>query len=271
MQYFGDIELINGKIINLKVDPVTVLPDFTTDDESRFVYNLTDKTVYYNNGAEWAPLQVASFTSQPLVQSLAGSNWPDPDLWINADYSFNPTPFNNLANISGLTSTDSVFNVIEQLDNALTVFSDIDLNDINQISVSSLEAGQILYFDGVNFVNVKFSDIPDFSLNISLNSLSDVAVSGVPTDNQALFFDSSADKFVNKQWTFRYEQLSPQTVHVVNHNLTQQYCFVSVINPLTFTSITPTSIVYDNGNQLTVNLALSLPAIILVTTIPLQN
>lgn len=262
MQYFGDIELVNGKIINLKVDPVTVLPAFSVDDASRLVY--FDQTLYYNNGDAYVPLQIASESSQPLIDTL-GSNW------INPDYSFNPTPFNNLANISGLTSSDSLFTVIEKLDEALSIFGDINLNDINQISVDNLAAGQILYFDGTNFINVNISQIPDFSLSISLDSLTDVIITGIPSDNEVLVYDSSVAAFINKQTSFVYEQNSAQSIHQVIHNLNQLYCTITVINPLTSTLITDiTSVVFNSPSQLTVTLGSSQPAVIFVTTIPLQ-
>lgn len=262
MQYFGDIELMNGKIINLKVDPVTELPVFSTDDESRLVY--FEQQLYFNNGSGYVPLQIASQSSQPLIDTL-GNNW------INPDYSFNPTPFNNLENISGLTASDSLFTVIQKLDDALTIFGDINLNDINQISVDNLEAGQILYFDGVNFINVNISQIPDFSLSISLDSLTDVIITGIPSDNQILSYDSSVSAFVNKQVSFVYEQNTAQSIHQVIHNLNQLYCSITAINPLTSELITNiTSVVFNSPEQLTVTLGSSQPAIILVTTIPIQ-
>jgi hypothetical protein len=264
MKYIGDIELINGKIINCKVDPVTSLPEFVVGDESRLIYNLDDKQLYYNDGEAYRPLQVASENSQPLIQTLG-------NVWINPDYSFNPVPFNDLAFISGLTANDSLFTVIEKIDQALLEISIIDLNDIQDFNIEDPQAGDIVYFDGLNWINVSLSEIPDFAINISLGGLNDVDLIAIPTDNETIFFSSENNKFINMKWTFRYENLTPNVTHVVTHNLGQTYCAVTVINTNTNTLVTPDSVIFNNGSQLTVNLSSTLPVIILVTTIPIQN
>jgi hypothetical protein len=268
MQYLGDIELINGKIINLKVDPQTGLPEFESSEESRLVYNLVDKQLYYNDGNEWRPLQVASQDAQPLIATLG-------DNWINPDYSFNPTPFNALQFISGLTSTDSLFTVIQKIDDALVDISSIQINDIEGFDVENPQAGDIIYFDGVHFVNVPLSEIPDFAFNIALGSLSDVDIQTVPTLNQTIFFNSETNKFQNAPWSYRYEQNTPQLTHVVNHNLNNVACQVTLIDigvspNVAIPASQISSIQYNNNTQLTVNLNTPKALIILVTTVPFQ-
>lgn len=162
MKYYGDIELVNGKIINFKIDPRETLPESVSDDEGKLIYNLQNKQLYYSTGEEFLPLQVASEDSEPLITSLGRE-------WLNPDYSFNPTPFNNLTFVSGLASTDSLLTVIQKIDQALVEIDDIDLNDINGVNVENPSAGDVLYFDGENWKNVPIGEfggggnVPDLS------------------------------------------------------------------------------------------------------------
>lgn len=275
MKYYGDIELVNGKIINLVVDPVDGIPSFVDTDEARIVYNLNNtdnpKGLYINNGTEYVPFQIASQNTQPLIETL-GTNW------INPDYSFNPSAFNALEFISGLTSNDNLFSVIAQIDEALGKFDTLSINDIETFSVSDPKSGDIIYFDGTNFINTPLSNLPNFGIDIALGNITDVDIATTPTDNQTIFFDHTlttenapSGRFTNKKWAFAYQNLNPQTTHVVTHSLGQRYCAVTVINTSGNTSVVPTSISYDSNAQLTVNLGSSLPVVILVTTIPIQN
>ena len=160
MQYLGDIELVGAEIINLLVDANNGLPAFVTSDESRLVYNLDDHQLYYNNGTAYFPLMVASQNAQPLIETL-GNNW------INPDLSFDPTPFNSLPFISGLTSTDSLFSVIEQLANGLESISSISIDSLAGVAIVSPQVDDILYFDGTNWINAPIDDLPNLTINVS--------------------------------------------------------------------------------------------------------
>ena len=262
MQYIGDIELINGKIINLKVDPIIDLPIFSEDDEGRLIYNITDKSLYFNNGTSYSPLQVASQTSYPLVQSLG-------NIWLNSDFSFNPTPFNNLPILSGLSANDSLFSVISQLTNSIDSLSNVNIDSIDGVIVNNLQQGDILYYDGTEFINVPVDNIPGFSINLSLGQLENVVVPQSPTSNESLFFNSSTNRYESTKWTYRYDNATTQTTHTVVHNLGVKYGSVTVINTLTDTVVTPTSIIFDSTNQLTVTVSPSLPVIIIFSVIPI--
>lgn len=265
MKYFGDIELISSKIINCFIESVEILPTFTSDDTSRIVYNISNHQYYYNNGTEYVPFQVASQAAEPLIETL-GTNW------INDDYSFNPAPFNALGFIGDpLTSTDSLFTVFEQLDTTITDLQNIGINDISGFSVNNATAGDVLYFNGTAFINSPLSDLPNFGLVISLDELSDVSIETTPTDNESLFFDSQSNKFTSFKTMFRYEQDTPQSTHVVTHNLGQLFCFVQVWNTSNNAMITPAAIIANTSSQLTVTLNSAAPCVILVSTIPIQS
>ena len=274
MKTYGDIELINAEIINLKVDAVDSLPDFTTDDESRLVYiNKTVDTngiLYLNNGSDYVPLQIASEDNEPFVDTL-GSNW------INADHSFNPTPFNSLPGgfITGLSGTDSLFTVISMLNTGLIDLSNPSINTITDFDVQNPAAGDILYFNGTNFINTPLSNIPGFGIHLALGDLINVEVVGTPADNDGLFYDHTANggsgAYVVKKAHFVYENLTPQSTHVVSHQLGQTYCAVTVFRTDISQLVVPTGVTYNSTSQLTVSLGSSLPVIIYVDTIPVQN
>jgi hypothetical protein len=274
MKQYGDIELFGAEIINLKVDAVDNLPDFTADDESRLVYKKmsgsTAGTLYLNNGSDYVPLQIASEDNEPFLNTL-GSNW------INADHSFNPTPFNELPGdfIAGLSGTDSLFTVISKLNDGLISVSSISINKITEFDTSNLTAGDILYYNGEKFVNTPLGEIPDFGINLSLSDLTNVQVDGTPSDNDGLFFDHTANggsgAYVVKKAHYIYENLTPQTTHVVSHQLGQLYCSITVFRTDTNKWVTPSDVTYNTSSQLTVTLGSSLPVIIYVNTIPVQS
>lgn len=266
MQYYGDIELVDSEIINCFIESVATLPTFINTDKSRIVYNTTDNQYYYNNGTEYVPFQVASQNSEPLIATL-GNNW------INDDYSFNPAPFNALTFVGSpsLTSTNSLYTVFQRLDIAISALSDIDINDVSGFSVANPQAGDIMYFDGENFINQPISELPDFGLVISLADLSDCSIEATPTNNEALFFNSQSNKFTSYKTMYRYEQESPQATHVVTHNLEQLYCWVQVWNTSNNAQITPAAIIANTSSQLTITLNSAAPVIILVLTIPIQS
>lgn len=269
MQYLGDIELVGSSILNCKIERVNALPTFTVNDESRLIYVIgvppATGQYYCNNGSQWIPFQFASQDSEPLIATL-GNNW------INGDYTFNPANFNALGFMTGLpalTSTDSLFTVIQRLDEALGNFSSIDINDITGFEVVSPTAGDIIYFNGTNYVNAPITNIPDFAINISLDNLTDVNIPTTPTNNEGIYFDSSTNKFVNKKLFYIFEDLSgTQSTHTITHNLNQLYCTVTIFDTVAKALITPTAVIYNNASQLSVTVTGTPSVIIYVTTVP---
>lgn len=60
----GDI-LIGGQAKSLKVEHVSTLPAIVLNDESRLLYNQTDKQIYFNNGTQYK-----NITQSPLLNFL---------------------------------------------------------------------------------------------------------------------------------------------------------------------------------------------------------
>src|SRR6185312_5722652 len=248
MKYYGDIELISSEIINCFIESVATLPVFVSSDVSRIIYNTTNNQYYYNNGTQYVPFQVASQTAEPLIETL-GNNW------INDDYSFNPAPFNALNFVTPqLSGTDSLFTVFERLDATLDDLSNITLDDIVGFSINNPQAGDIMYYDGSNFINSPLAELPNFGLVISLSELSDCSIEVTPTNNESLFFNSSTNKFTSYKTMFRYEQDAPQATHVVTHNLGQLFCFVQVWNTSNNALLSPATVIANSNTQLTVTL-----------------
>lgn len=278
MKYYGDIELISAQIINLKVETLTTLPTFDSDDESRVVYNSATKSLYVNNGTDYHALQYASESSEPVLVALAG-NPTSPTYWFNLDNSFNPTPFHNLPGGFFSTSTNSLFSVISQINDALISLNTISINDIQNFAVNDPVAGDIIYFDGTNFVAQNLTNIPNFGINIALSNLTDVVLPTtgalIPVDNDILFFDSSVQggKFINKHVFVKLENTNPQSSYTFTHNLGHQYCAVTVFDLATNTILTPTSVTCTNTSTLTIGLGsiASSGVIVYVSTIPVQN
>ena len=108
---FGNIELI-GRIFGLKLELIEDTDQINLDELGRLYYNDSTQSVEVVTDDGIKSLQFGYDSDNKLIETL-GSNW------INPDYSFNPVPFNELQNIAGLSSTDSLFDVITQLDSVI--------------------------------------------------------------------------------------------------------------------------------------------------------
>ena len=105
MKFYGDIELVNGSVLGLHVEEVESLSISEIDDNRLLSF---EGKLYFNNGVGYKLLQFSDTDNEsPLITTLGP--------WINNDLSFDPTPFNVLANISDLTSDNSLLDVISQL------------------------------------------------------------------------------------------------------------------------------------------------------------
>jgi hypothetical protein len=108
---FGNIELI-GRIFGLKLELIEDTDQINLDELGRLYYNDSTQSVEVVTDDGIKSLQFGYDSDNKLIETL-GSNW------INPDYSFNPVPFNELQNIAGLSSTDSLFDVITHLDSVI--------------------------------------------------------------------------------------------------------------------------------------------------------
>lgn len=263
MKQFGDIELIEGEIINLVAERVAADPVFDAADAGIIIYNTTENSYKYNNASAWVAFEVSLTSSTQLVETLG-------DNWINPDLSFDPTDFNNLGNIDGLNANDSLFNVIEELDTAITeaktvtTLQGVSLNFV----AGDLNALNVILFDGTNFIPGTVNDLNTVELNFS--ELQDTLIT-LPEDDQFAVFDGGV--WVNKPIFFKFEDLSGTiSVFTINHSLGEQFCIVSVID-MSFATprrIDPTeisTIEYNTENTLTVTLTGNKPVTIIVASV----
>lgn len=261
---YGNVELIGGgAVINLAAESVASDPAFDADDEGLIVYNTTEKTYKYNNGASWVAFEVSLTSSTQLVDTL-GNNW------INPDFSFDPTDFNALDNIGGLTSDDSLFDVLVAFDAAITDAKNVETLQGVPLDFDSgdLSANNIVYFDGTNFVSGTVNDLDLVQLTVA--QLQDTSISD-PENEEILVY--SGGGWTHKPIFFRYQELSSTlSTFTVNHSLGEQFCHVTVIDmsfatPRTIDPSEISSIEYNSVNTLTVNLTGNKPVTIVVSTI----
>lgn len=263
MKHFGDIELIEGEIINLIAKKVAADPVFDAADVGIIIYNTTENSYKYNNGSAYVTFEVSLTSSTQLVETLG-------DNWINPDLSFNPTDFNNLDNIDGLTANDNLFTALAALDTAITeaktvtTLQGVSLN----FTPGSLTALNILLFDGTDFIPGTVNDLDPIELNFS--ELQDTTIINPENDNFAVFDNGG---WVNKPIFFKFEELSGTlSVFTVNHSLDEQFCIVSVID-MSFATprrIDPAEIVtieYNTESTLTVTLTGNKPVTIIVASV----
>jgi hypothetical protein len=258
---YGDIELLGGgKIINLAGEIVESDPVVDASEEGHIIYNSTDNVYKYNNGSAWLTFEVSATSNNALIETLG-------DVWINANFSLNPAPFNALDNISGLTTSDSLFTVIEQIDDALTnALNVVTLQGVPlAFDVTDLSARAIIYYNGANFVPGTINDLDTAEINF--DEIADVSVVGL-ADNNIMVYQNGV--WVNRKTHFDFQDLSGTvSTFVVTHNLGVQLCSVEIIDmnggaPAIIDNALITSITFDSTSQLTVTLTGNLAVTILV-------
>ncbi len=243
---YGDLNIINGRILNLLVEEAVSLPTFDADHSSRLIS--VGNVLYFNNGTTYATIQIANGSSQPIVDTIGAE-------LFNIDLSFNPVPANALNNVSGLISTDSIFTMITQLDAAISAMAVDDINDIGNVAITSGVAGQVLVLDGTNIVNYNVTDLIQNFAEINFSDLEDFLLDHEYQNNDILAYSSSAQKIVNKKFYYTHDSVITSASHVVTHNLGQRYCMVQLIDKNTNQAITTGyTINYVNSNRLTVTL-----------------
>ena len=112
---FGNIEL-EGRIYSLKLELVNDIDTIDLDTIGRMFYNQGTNAIEVVTDDGIKSLQFGYDSNNKLVQSLG-------DNWINPDYSFNPTPFNEFENVGQLSSSDSLYEVLRQLDANISSFT----------------------------------------------------------------------------------------------------------------------------------------------------
>lgn len=262
-KHYGDIELVSGTIINLEAENVSADPAFDPDDEGTIIYNTVEKAYKYNNGTSWVTFEISLTATSALVDTLGSE-------WINPDFSFDPTDFNALNIFSGLTTDDSLFDVIGQIDTAITAALNVTtLRGVNlNFTEGSLVANNIVYFNGTEFVAGTINDLD--LVEIDFAELNDVGFTSLSNDQIAVHQGGS---WVNKAIFYKYEELSGTlNTFTVNHSLGEQFCHVTIIDrsfatPRTITPSLISKIEYNSASTLTVTLNANTPVTILVSTL----
>lgn len=254
---YGDVTYINSRSKNLSLELFETDPLFLPDEVGRLFFNINSSSIRVNNGSEWITVQFSNNSENPLIDSL-GRNWLNPDL------SFNPIPFNDFNNVNNLTSNDTLFSVLAQLDSAISTNSDIKFSTLSDVVLANPQAADVIIIgtDGT-LTNINLNSLANERLNLSSDKLSDYDI----TDRRAgdiIKFSNDKNKFVNTKTYFEYTNTSNNEYYNVQHNLNQRYCFVQVINPQTNNSISNYSINFFDENNLIVSLSTPAPVKILV-------
>lgn len=258
---YGDITLINGRINNLKIEIGTSLPVFNAQDIGRLFFLSNNGTISVNDGNEWVTLQFSNTeNSSPLLTTL-GNNW------INSDLSFNPTPFNALNNISGLTANDSLFSVISALDQAITNLNGQHLANLGDVAFGALNTGDIVIWGGTKFTNISMNNLANARLTLNTTSLKDVYATNYIAGDM-LVYSQANSKFVNRQLMYTSTRTASDVAFSVPHNLGVQFPIVQIINYATKTSITSGyTITYSDSNNLQIILDAPAAIVILVMAV----
>jgi hypothetical protein len=187
--------LVNGNLLlnalglseikNAIIERVNTLPVFDTSEAGRIVFNLTDKSYYFNNGVSsnnggWSIIAVGSGLANAIAEidalevSIGGLT--------NTDGTFNAAA---LSGTNYLTGATSITNAIALLDQNLT--SHNTLAELDDVTLTSAAAGQFLVYDAglSKWVN-KSSTLTD---------LFDVTIA-TPVTKQVVYY--SGTEFVNQ-------------------------------------------------------------------------
>jgi len=260
MKYFHNIELQDSKITGLIVDPLSADPSFEQSDAGRIYFNSASQTLRLNNGQSYIDVSIPSNFNN-LITTL-GANW------ITVNYAFNPAPFNALDNISGLDANNSLFDVIAQLDHAISQTGGTSLLTLSDVvETTALVAGNVLYFNGDNFT---FTDIDSLIANygtITYLGLKDVDASNV-ADGDVFFYNAASQQFKAGSMVYTQEDFQNTISHTISHTLGVKYCGVTIINRSNDTLITNAAVTFTDVNQIDITLQTAAPIYVVLVATP---
>ena len=253
----GGVELEGGKIVSLTLDSVGTAPPFDPSKVGTFYFSTDDGILRFNNGAGLSSLNISVSEDPNLIESL-GSNW------LNGDLSFNPVPFNDLPIIDGLTSNDSLFDVISQIVNSLNTVSTVSLDDID-LGVGANPLDLLVYLDGrLIFIPIEQVFLAS-ELDLPFSSFSNFDITN--TDEGRMLSFNGSDKLVSRPVSYEYINYASSAQHQIVHNLGKKYCSVFCINPNTDEMIVPDKIEFVSDNTIVITLSSALPLVALVTNL----
>lgn len=251
----GGVELKGGKITDLVIESIPTPPVFSSNNSGQFTFSLSDGVLRFNNGLGLVALNTSVSENPNLIESL-GSNW------LNSDLSFNPAPFNVLDGISGLTTNDSLFQVIKQLSERIEDNTTVETAQLvappgtQDLFVLTHLAGDLIFLNIETLLRAS-------SIDLDFDNLNGFNITSTKQGNM-LVFDSVGD-LVSRDVSYTYQSFTANDSHVVNHNLGQRYVSVFCINPSTNKAVQPLEVEYITSNQLLIRLNSSQPLIANVT------
>jgi hypothetical protein len=263
MKYFDDITLVGGSIHNAIIENLNQDPTFVDTDAGRLYFNSSSDTLRLNNGTEY--IDVTLPTNFSALITTLGNNW------ITADFGFNPTPFNSLNNVSGLTANSTLFDVISALDtaisssdgNALTSLSDV-------VETTELTTGDLVFYNGANFTFASVDDIIENYGQIKIGSLADVSAA-TPTDGAVLVYSAGTQTYNAVNPFYITQDLQNTTNHTINHTLGTTFCAVTVINASNGQIINNATITLASENVVSIALVSAAPVIVILMAPPSFN
>jgi hypothetical protein len=263
----GGVDIYGGKFGTMVLETIETAPTFNAEDVGTFTFSLDDEILRFNTGVALVALNSGASENPNLVSSL-GSNW------LNADLTFNPIPFNDLAGITGLTPDDSLFSVIDQITTVIDNLSEIGMGDIDVPTEGYMRL--VVTMDGTMFPVDINTVIGASSVNLDFTTLSDFDIDPLKkTAGNQLVFNESA-LLVAKKVHYTYENTTASKTHQIYHGFGNQHCSVFCINPQTNVAMTPDSITYlgDDATNYRVLLTFeptAVPLIAILTNIDIYN
>jgi hypothetical protein len=254
---YGDIVLQNSSIYNLSVESLNADPAFESSDISRIYFNNTSNIYRYNNGTEYIDFSLPN-NFMALIDSLG-------DNWINADFTFNPVPFNDLNTISGLTSNSSLYNVIVQLDAAIHNLAVPSLAELDDVTIPDpIAPGDVLFYDTNGYTFTDINTLIENYSSLGVNNLKDVNIENAQNGG-ALIYNTSTSQYSILQTAVIIEDYYNETDHTITHDLGVMYVGVQIVNPETNTVITQATITYVDENSFNIVLATAQPILVILT------
>ena len=262
MLYYGNIQLIDGEILNCVVENLPQSPRFVASDAGRIYFSTTTNTLNYNNGTQY--IDTRGGFNTPLVDTL-GSNW------VNSDYSFNPVPFETFTTVTNLSANSTLFTILQDIDSAIGNFQLNTIFDIRNVKLTdTLETGYVCFYNGTDFTFANLNDLINEYSSISTTTLSDITITGRLTSGEIFVWNNANSKFQNTAIFYTYQNYSQNVSFLINHNLGVLYPFVNVVNPGNGQPLIPSSIQYLNTDSLIVNISSPSAVVVNIMGVP-QN
>lgn len=257
MKIAGNLE-VAGTLDGLQLKPSTTatIPIFNSDDKGALYFDTDINGLVFNNGVSNLNILLDE-TSNPTFRDTLGAEW------INVDYTFNPTNFNNLGNISGLTSSSTLYNVIQQLDTSITSQKISTIDDLSDATITNAVLNDILYNNGSEWINGSINNIIS-SISYTLSDADDTTIA-TPVNGDKLVYSDTSNTFENKKTSHTFDTATVNTIFGITHNLNTLHCHVTVINKLTNISIPDAVVTYVDADTLQISIGVSAPIIALIS------